>query len=311
MGFDRISSINSSDSGSSGSSGGLGSGDGFDYSKLMNSALAGLNDLADKATDSFIDRMRDKVKNAFDEFKNKLKTRLTELTGITDFTFGFDKDKAKASLKNIINDIKSTFKNIGVLTLQLGIKITDDLQVGKILNKVLDLADAFSHLAKVVSDVLGPVLNDLYDNYLSPLVNILGQAIINKLEGMAKTVREFANYIKILNKENKNIGDIEFLKQFREQHPVLTAVANTLGKILQTVKDLAKYLNNLFTGTGTEEELAKFREGHPVLTSIIDALGKAVNTGKLKDGLVGLFVGGDNTSGEEMSKNALTGGWWW
>ena len=29
--------------------------------------------------------------------------------------------------------------------------------------------------------------------------------------------------------------------------------------------------------------------------------------GKLKDGLVGLFVGGDNTSGEEMSKNALTG----
>ena len=170
MGFDRISSINSSDSSGSGGSAGSGIGDGFDYSKLMNSALGGLNDLADKATDSFVNRMRDKVKNAFDEFKNKLKTRLTELTGLTDFTFGFNWDQAKISLNNIIDNIKKTLKNIGVLTLQLGIKIADDLQVGKILNKVLDLADAFSHLAKVVSDVLGPVLNDLYDNYLSPLV---------------------------------------------------------------------------------------------------------------------------------------------
>lgn len=237
-GFDRIESINTSSS-SSGGSGGVG-GSGFDYSTLMTDILEGLNEKAKNAETTYMDKIKEKWDTKVEEMIKKFNEFAKEVTGRDDFDIEFNWESAKGSLKNIVNNLGAILKNSGITVITIGLKVADDLDIGLIINRVLELIESISQLARVVTGKLNPVLSELYDKHLSKYVVIIGDWLVKELENLISIVDRLRNGF-----VNGNIDEVirdmreEFAK-FRKEHPSIDKIVSIFENLYKVGKTLLK-----------------------------------------------------------------------
>lgn len=179
--FDRVNNIDTSSGSGSSSSGG--SSDAFDYSSLMTSALDELNKKMEETTDNFLDDLREKNKKALKDMVNKWKEYWEGVTG-RKFSFGFDFDKIKENLKATFNNLKVVAENLGKVLIGTLLKAFDDMNIGTIITNFTSLLKSFSNLAVVVSDVLGPAMDALYENGLKPIFTWIGEVVNGKINSL-------------------------------------------------------------------------------------------------------------------------------
>lgn len=179
--FDRVNNIDTSSGSGSGSGGG--SSDAFDYSSLMTSALDELNKKMEETTNNFLDNLREKNKKALKDMANKWKEYWEGVTG-RKFSFGFDFDKIKENLKATFNNLKVVAENLGKVLIGTLLKAFDDMNIGTIITNFTSLLKSFSDLAVVVSDVLGPAMDALYENGLKPIFTWIGEVVNGKINSL-------------------------------------------------------------------------------------------------------------------------------
>lgn len=302
MGWDRIDSINT-DSGSD--KDGIGGGDDFDYSKLMTSALGAMDKLAADATETYMDRLNDKFKAKLDDMQESLKQFAKDVTGRADFDIGFDAAKAKESLKAIINNLKGIIKNSGMLVISIGLKVADDVNIGLIVNKVLELASAISNLLNVLTGKLNPVLNEIYDRYIAKYVVAIGEWLVNAIDKAITGINNLADKINGLSID-EFIEGITNLDKLRETHPIiadileivmsLTGIVKTLAFdiILPLLKSLASFGKNEFLPWLNEnlKQLGSWvSDNKDKIVDLIEKVGNiAFDSFKIFVGLVGKLI---------------------
>ena len=218
--FDRVNNVNSNKDSSSGSNS-----DGFDYKKLMTSMLGDLNKLAEETAQSFADQMQEKMMEALKNMREQFLQFAKDTTGRVNFDLGFDWPKIKQSLVHIKDNILSLIKNWGTFFIEIGLKFADDINIGAIITSVLNLTDEVTRLANTFSNWLIPILNELYDKYLSPLVGSFGQAIVNKLDEWANKIKYMTALIKILTGQPLTLDEI-----------ILTNESETFNKDLEDMR---------------------------------------------------------------------------
>ena len=172
--FDRINNVTTSSGSGSGS-------DGFDYSKLFTSGIDKINKLAFDAQESYMERLKRKLKEDVDSLSKYIKSKLNEITG-REINLGFDMATISGNLKSIFNHIKDTLKTWGTFVISIGVKIADDMNLGLIITKLSTLIERFTALARTVSNVVTPILNSFYETTLRPLVEELGVNAVNLID---------------------------------------------------------------------------------------------------------------------------------
>ena len=251
--FDRITSL-STKSGDSDS--GL---DGFDYSSLMASAIEDLNKLAEEATQSYIDSLNDKFADGLKKFKETINKAIKDLTGRQDFDIEFDSTKAKESLNGILSNLWSVIKNSGLMVIEIGLKIADDVNIGKLSNSLLELLRAVTDLAAAFSEVLRPAMNYLYDTYLSKYVEAFGVWLVEAIDKATVKINEFAEKIRS--------GDYK----------------TTVDNLVETFKTLWQLFDGKPVSLDDTIKLNEFKEAHPIISNLVEILGT------LKDIMTVLF----------------------
>ena len=171
--FDRINNVTTQDSSDLAKN----LADEFDYSSLFTSMIDDLNAMADKASESYYEKLDKKFEDAIENFKDNLQNWAEEMTGRADFDLGFDWDKIKENLNTIKANIEHTLSTWGNFFVVLGLKIADDINIGLIITDFTTLIASASTLAATMADVLTPALQKFYDIGLSPIVTYIGEVI--------------------------------------------------------------------------------------------------------------------------------------
>ena len=230
--FDHVSTMSSSDGGS---------GSDFDYSKLMdlfkdNDLASQMADLA-KIQDDWLEKQKEKFKAWLHELKHTLQAWYKDVTGRHGFDFGFN-------FVVIYNALKRALKNIGNILIQLrdiiggvGIMILEDLQIGKIITRMVILFADFTGLIRTALETLKPYIIDFYEKYLSPIFKNLGTVISDGIGKGITKLRELTEWFK----DPENSGEIQ--EWF-----------DNLGRIVEKAGII---LNTLFTGKTSQEDLIK------------------------------------------------------
>ena len=186
--FDRINNVTTSKSGS-----GSGS-DGFDYSKLFTSGIDKLNKLAFEAQESYMDRLKKKLKDDTASLINEIKSRLNDITG-REINLGFDMATIRGNLKSIFNHIKDTLKTWGTFVINIGVKIADDMNLGLIITKLSTLIERFTALGRTVAEVVTPILDRFYENTLKPIFESLGISAVGIIDKLILKTTEAENTV--------------------------------------------------------------------------------------------------------------------
>ena len=254
--FDRVNNVTSSSS-SKGS--GSGSGSDFDYSKLMTSALGDLNKLAEETAQSFADKMQEKMNEAIKNMRDKFLQFAKDITGRANFDLGFDWKSIKKSLKTIWKNIKTLISSWGTFFIEIGLKIADDVNIGKIITKFLEFASAVTDLAVAFSEVLIPVLRNFYDEVLSPIVKLVGEKIVDAFDKAIEKVKAWTKYLQD-NKPELIEEWTEKLKHFfnvvtgkesaNPEDGAIGTVLEILNKIGKVIKALIPIVSDLASALG-------------------------------------------------------------
>lgn len=186
--FDRINNVTTSKSGS-----GSGS-DGFDYSKLFTSGIDKLNKLAFDAQESYMERLKKKLKEDVDSLSKYIKSRLNEITG-REINLGFDMATINGNLKSIFNHIKDTLKTWGTFVINIGVKIADDMNIGLIITRLSTLIERFTALGRTVAEVVTPILDRFYENTLKPIFESLGISAVGLIDKLILKTTEAENKV--------------------------------------------------------------------------------------------------------------------
>ena len=255
--FDRVNNVSSSSSSSSDSNK-----DNFDYAKV----LGGFNKLLDpldKEYEKFLDSLNEKNQKWWNQFKKWIIQQCKEITGRIDFDLGFDWDKIKQSLVHIKDNVLSLIKNWGTFFIEIGLKFADDINIGAITTSILNLVDAVTGLASAFSNWLTPVLSDLYDKYLSPLVSSLGQAIVDKLDEWSNKIKYITALIKILTGQPLTLDELiltneseTFNEDLEDMRAKLDDFQAKLDDIFKKISDGIRYL----TGQMSLDEVIAINE---------------------------------------------------
>lgn len=296
---DRITSISASGSSGSGN-------DAFDYSKLMSDALGGLNEIADKAQKSYIERMKENWDKGIKDLRDKFNNFAKDITGHSNFSLGFDTKKIKSDLDLAWGYIKVTLGNIGSTISNIGLSIADDFKIGRIITDVVALTTSILGLTGSITGYLKPQLKDIYEKYFSGLTKLLGDKLHTAIVNITNTVREMSEVFRILGSDSKSLEELAFVEKFKEEHPILAAFVSELQKMLDTLRELGEYLKAL-SGDNTIDNaitIEKFKQNHPVLYQLVETLREVLGLiESVKKGFTGLFTG-ENEGGSETGSNA-------
>ena len=179
LGFDKVTSLYAPSS--SGSD--LDDLTDFDYSGLIDGELFDISSIENKTEDIF-----DILKKKTEDFEAwaKRKIRGFEILNGSkyfreDFDLEFDWDRIKKNLEKIHTNIKKTIENWTDFFIVLGLKVLDDLNVGRIVTEFTEFIRAASELARVMSEVLTPALDAFYELGLRPIVEWLGDKLADAL----------------------------------------------------------------------------------------------------------------------------------
>lgn len=198
--FDHITSMRSSSASSGSNSGDGAEGSDFDYSKLMD---LNADDLAKR-----MEEMSKTMEDHTNSYKNKVKEGLTKIreaidtwyTGQTGSKINWNKifnldDFKKATNgmgKNIVRAGKAIKDTFGVLL----IKFAQDININRVLSKSLGLVnEALGALADILV-FLKPILIELYDEIISPIVQDLGDKLAKSLDGAKAKLKQFRDDLK-------------------------------------------------------------------------------------------------------------------
>lgn len=107
----------------------------------------------------------------------------------------FNTKKAIEDLKNFGASIVNVIAGWGSFIIEIGIKVANDLNIGKLLNNVISLVKAIGSLASALTDILVPVLSNLYDTFLSPIVKLLGEITSLLLQTLTSAIQSVANFL--------------------------------------------------------------------------------------------------------------------
>lgn len=169
LGFDKVTSLYTDDK-SNGS--GLDNLTDFDYSGLIDGDLFDISDIKKQEEDIF-----DRLKKKTEEFEKWAVKR----TGRLNYSLEFDWDRIKKNLEKIHDNIKKTIENWKDFIITIGLKILDDINIGKIVTEFTEFIRAASELARVISEVLTPALDIFYENGLRPIVEWIGDKLADAL----------------------------------------------------------------------------------------------------------------------------------
>lgn len=186
--FDRVNNVTSS-SGSNSES----NKDAFDYAKVLG-GFKKLLDPLDEEYDKFLDSLNEKNEKWWNQFKNWVIRKCKEITGRIDFDLGFDWDKIKKNLDTTWKNIKKLIKSWGTFFVEIELKIADDVNIGAIVTKFTELISKISELATAFSNVAIPVFRELYDEYLKPVFEFIGNKAIEYLDKAINKIKEWIKY---------------------------------------------------------------------------------------------------------------------
>ena len=240
--FDRVNNVTSSSSSKSNSDS-----DGFDYKKLMTSMLGDLNKLAEDASKSFADKMKEKMQKALKTAWNNFIEYAKKITGRNTIDLEFDWNSIKESLKNIWKNIKTLISSWGTFFIEIGIKFLDDINIGKIITKFLEFTSAVTDLAVAFSEILIPVLRNFYDEVLSPIVKIVGEKIVEAFDKAIEKVKEWTKYLK----DNKPELIEEWTEKLKHFFNVVTGKESAnpedgaIGTVLEILNKIGKVIKAL------------------------------------------------------------------
>ena len=249
--FDHITSMRSSSSSGSSKSGDGADGSDFDYSKLMD---LNADDLAKR-----MEEMSKTMEDHTNSYKNKVKDGLTKIreaidtwyTGQTGSKIDWNKifnlsDFKKATEgmgKSIARSGKAIKDTFGVLV----IKFAQDINLNRVLSKSLGLInEALGALADIL-DFLKPILIELYDEIISPIVKDLGDKVATALDGIrAKLVQfrddlasgKYSNFkivLKTLITGETSADDMGALRTGDEENSTSLSRLNTIAEKIHTV----------------------------------------------------------------------------
>lgn len=246
--FDRINNVTTQDSSDLAEN----LADEFDYSSLFTSMIDDLNAMADKASESYYDKLDKKSEEAIENFKDNLQNWAEEMTGRADFDLGFDWDKIKENLGTIKANIEHTLSTWGNFFIVLGLKVADDINIGLIITDFTTLIASASNLAATMADVLTPALQKFYDIGLSPIVTYIGEVIDGG--------------IRVFTDELDN-----WTQWFSDNETLILTFFESLGRVVKAAFETAQpYLDSFFDSitelfTGGNENartgLTSFMEG--------------------------------------------------
>lgn len=166
--------------------------------------------------------------------------------------FNFDTEKALADLESIGLNILNTIAGWGTFIISIGIKVANDLDIGKLIQDALSLVNALTGLASNITDALVPAFLTFYDVALSPFVQKVGEIIDQIIVWTEGEVNNWANWFSEnsnnINEFANNLGLIV--------EPLAQIVANilqvawdvfssTLSAIGSAIRDIATSLVSL------------------------------------------------------------------
>lgn len=247
---DRLNNVvTKTDSGSSA--------DEFDYSKLMTSALDGLNQLAKEANASYLDKLKDKFNTRLSEIKESILKFSKDITGRTNFDIGFDTVKFKSALSEATEYTGKFIKNIASLIAEFTLKIADDINIGNIVVKITEL---FAQLAKTINtivEVSAPGLRKFYDIALKPIIEALGILLADRIKFIIDMLNKLGTWFTD-NQETVTNWFVNIANKFTELKGMLlsaitgngfkfvdentTGVLNQVLNIIRSISEVGKVL---------------------------------------------------------------------
>lgn len=187
QGFDRINTVSSQDDSALQSK--------FDYSSLMSSMLGEIEDLAKNIKKNDQDIFKD-WSDTLDEMTNKFESWAKKVTGRADFDLGFDWKKIKKNLEQVKKNILKVLKSWGLFTVEISLKILDDLSIGRIITSFSDLLVAVTNLASAMTDALIPAFEAFYDIALSPIVKFIGKVANDAIQAFVDELDRWSDWFK-------------------------------------------------------------------------------------------------------------------
>lgn len=208
-GFDELNVLASQTSGGGSGGGGAGGGGG------------GSNTIVDsKAEEKEEEGMSKRLKDFLDDCKKiieKWKDTIPKLE------IHFDKKQALDDLESIAKNMLNVIAGWGSFIITIGIKVANDLDIGKLANDFLSLVESATHLASAMTDVLVPAFEAFYDYAISPLVQAIGD--------VASAMMQWAS------------GELdEWSKWFEDNKDTIIEFATNLGKIVNPLTQIVGQL---------------------------------------------------------------------
>lgn len=213
--FDKLNVLQQNSTSSSTS--GAGAGDGSDMlsfdendTALTNPDTSGVDTLIDRF--SVLEDMLTRIKASWDKWFGNLPT--------LDITID------SAAIATALADIGAYIANVvlgwGSFVVTIAINIANDLDLGKMGQRFLELVAAVSHLASALTDVLVPAFEAVYDIVLSPILQVIGGTINEVI-------------LPLLT------DSINFIANFIEQHgTVISSIITGVGTSFLTWKIIAQ-----------------------------------------------------------------------
>jgi len=193
MGFDKINKL--SEPSSSDSSGGVGGSGGAGGIGAFN-----IDSWANGTT---------KAEQNLDSLKAKIKEFTKDIPKLE---FHADWDKMKTNMQTGLSGFFDAIKEFVKTDIIIGIRVANDLDLGRLAEGLTDVFASAGQLAKKISDVVNPALRDFYD-YLSPIVKWVGELLTDAI----KTCQEYLD----------DWGD-----WFTDCGPIIQAFIDSIGRLI-------------------------------------------------------------------------------
>ena len=212
--FDELNILSQNTSSSGSDSGDTSTGDGSNMLSFEE------DEVADPDT-SGVDRLIDKF-GALEDMLTRIKDSWNKWFGnLPALTVTVDQNAIVVALADIGANIANTILGWGSFVVTIAIKVANDLDLGAMGTRFLELFAAITQLASALTDVLVPAFEAIYDNVLSPVLTVVG--------GTINTI-----ILPLLT------DAIKFLADFIEQHgTVIGSIVTGIGTAFMTWKVIA------------------------------------------------------------------------
>ncbi len=210
-GFDELNVLASQTSSGGGSGGGGGAGGGG----------GGASTIVDsKAEEKEEEGMSKRLKDFLDDCKKiieKWKDTIPKLE------IHFDKKQALDDLESIAKNMLNVIAGWGSFIITIGIKVANDLDIGRLANDFLGLLESATHLASAITDALVPAFEAFYDYAISPLVQAIGDVASAMMQWASGELDEWSSW-------------------FEDNKDTIVEFATNLGKIVSPLTQIVGQL---------------------------------------------------------------------